>query len=157
MVKKFLKKITGIAQIEEHILSVKAEAEASINAAKQAAEEAEKAKQEAEKAKQEEALSKLSPKERSSELGEPYVAVLHTHVNKDNLRNGFFELDWNDEFIVQLKQEGYGSDGDIDEEIVDRWFRALCSDVAYASGINAPERAGYINVKKLIDNKSEIS
>jgi hypothetical protein len=33
---------------------------------------------------------------------------LDTHVNKENVRNGFFELDWNDEFVVQLKQAGYG-------------------------------------------------
>ena len=31
--------------------------------------------------------------------------------------------------MLQLKQEGYGADGDLDEEIVDRWFRELCANV----------------------------
>jgi hypothetical protein len=30
---------------------------------------------------------------------EPWVKVLNMNVNPDNPRNGFFELDWNDEFV----------------------------------------------------------
>ena len=61
---------------------------------------------------------KRTPKEIASKKGEPWVAVLETHINKDNIRNGFFELDWNDQFVAKLKQEGYGFEGDPDEEIV---------------------------------------
>jgi hypothetical protein len=83
---------------------------------------------------------------------------LETHVNKDNLKNGFFEIDWNDEFVVQLKQAGYGFDGDPDEEIVDRWFRELCKNVASEEGIDMSDRgAGFINVKKIAEGKSEVS
>lgn len=151
MIKNFFKKITGISAIEQ----MKAEAEsAAVIAVKEAA----KAKAEAEQAKKEEELAKLSPKERATAQGMPYVAVLDTHVNKDNIRNGFFELDWNDEFVVQLKQAGYGFDGDPEEQIVDRWFRQLCNDVASAEGVDMTDRsAGYINVTKLADGKSEIS
>jgi hypothetical protein len=99
-------------------------------------------------AKEEQA--KLTPKERATARGEPWVAVLDTHVNKDNIRNGFFELDWNEEFVVQLKQAGYGFDGDPDEEIVDRWFRDLAANMLAESGQDpARSSAGFINVSKI--------
>ena len=44
------------------------------------------------------------PKTTATALGEPWVAVLDTHVNPENPRNGFFELDWNEHFIVMLIQ-----------------------------------------------------
>ena len=78
---------------------------------------------------------KLTAKERATRKEEPYISVLNTHVNKDNIRNGFFELDWNDHFVLKLKQEGYGYDGDPDEEIVDRWFRELCANVVVDEGL----------------------
>lgn len=151
MFKQIFKKITGIQRIED----LKAQAEAE---AKEALKTAAIAKAEAEEAKKEEELAKLTPKERATAQGIPYVAVLDTHVNKENIRNGFLELDWNDEFILQLKQAGYGFDGDPDEEIVDRWFRTLCKDIANDEGVDMTDRgAGYINVTKLADGKSEIS
>ena len=55
---------------------------------------------------------------------EPMVKVLQVNVNPENPRNGFFELDWNDEFVNMLKQNGYK--GETEEEIVDRWFQSLC-------------------------------
>jgi hypothetical protein len=66
--------------------------------------EKEQAQLETTKAKEEELIAKMLPKERATARGEPWVSVLDTKVNKDNPRNGFFELDWNDLFIVQLKQ-----------------------------------------------------
>jgi hypothetical protein len=62
--------------------------------------EAERARQAALQAKEEERIAKLSPKEIATEKKEPWVAVLDTHVNKDNIRNGFFELDWNEFFVL---------------------------------------------------------
>ena len=151
MIKNFFKKITGLEALEKAKEQALAEAKEAVTAAAVA-------KAEAEQAKKDEELAKLSPKERASAQGIPYVTVLDTHVNKDNIRNGFFELDWNDEFIVQLKQAGYGFDGDPEEAILDRWFRQLCQDVAGAEGVDMTDRgAGYINVKKLVDGKSEIS
>jgi hypothetical protein len=142
--KDWLKKITGIKKLEEE--------------KEQLVVETALAKTRAEAAKKEEELAKMSPKERATALGEPYVAVLETHVNKENLRNGFFELDWNEQFVLQLKQEGYGFEGDPEEQIVDRWFRTLCKDVADEEGIDMTDRTGgYINVKKLAEGKSEVS
>lgn len=151
MLKNFFKKITGLQALEDAKTQALEEAKAAVKLAAQA-----QAEMEAAKAAEE--LAKLSPKERASAQGIPYVAVLDTHVNKDNIRNGFFELDWNDEFVLQLKQAGYGFDGDPEEAIVDRWFRQLCQDVAGAEGVDMTDRgAGYINVKKLVDGKSEVS
>jgi len=149
--KKIIKKVLGLDKLEDSI----AKAEAELKAANERLAQAEQAAAEA-KIKEEEA--KLTPKERASRKGEPWVGVLETHVNKENLRNGFFELDWNDEFIVQLRQAGYGYEGDPDEEVVDRWFRALCGDVAGTEGINMDRRgAGYINVQKIAEGKSQVS
>jgi hypothetical protein len=142
--KEWFKKVTGIKKIQDE--------KAQLEAARALAEE------ETRKAKEAEDLAKMTPKERANAKGEPYIAVLETHINKENLRNGFFELDWNDQFVLQLKQEGYGFDGDKDEEIVDRWFRTLCKDVASEEGVDMSDRgAGYINVKKIAEGKSEVS
>ena len=118
--------------------------------------EKEQAQLEAVKAKQEEAQAKLTPKERATARGEPWVDVLETHVNKDNIRNGFFELDWNQEFITQLKQAGYGFDGDPEEEIVDRWFRDLARNMLSEDGLDTSRGAGYINVSRLPNGRAQV-
>ena len=135
---KFFKKLMGLDKIEESI----AKAESQLVEANKKLEEAEKASK---IAIEQEELSKLTPKERATRKNEPWVGVLNTHVNKENVRNGFFELDWNDEFIVQLKQAGYGFDGDPDEEIVDRWFKELCRNVLTEEGLSPDRNAGYFN------------
>ena len=142
--KDWIKKVTGLKKIEEE--KERLVVEAALASAR------------AEAAKKEEELAKMTPKERANAKGEPYIAVLETHVNKENLRNGFFELDWNDIFVLQLRQAGYGFEGDPDEEVVDRWFRTLCKDVAGEEGVDMTDRgAGYINVKKIAEGKSEVS
>ena len=108
-------------------------------------------------AQQREEQAKMDPKSRATARGEPWVAVLDTHVNKDNVRNGFFELDWNDLFVLQLKQAGYGYDGDPDEEIVDRWFRDLAGNmIAEAGGDPQKTIGGYININRLGNGKAEV-
>jgi len=97
-----------------------------------------------------------SPKEIATANKQPYVTVLNTHVNQDNIRNGFFELDWNEYFIVQLKQAGYT--GDTEELIVDQWFSELCRNVGAEEGVNMDRRgSGFINVSSLGNGKAEIS
>jgi hypothetical protein len=108
-------------------------------------------------AQEREEKAKMDPKARATARGEPYVAVLDTHVNKDNIRNGFFELDWNPEFIVQLKQAGYGFEGDPEEEIVDRWFRDLAGNMLAEAGQDTSRvYGGYINVNKLGNGKASV-
>ena len=137
MIKNLLKKWVGLDKIEAAI----SEAE-------------EKLKETTEKVVE----SKMTPKELATKKGEPWVAVLDTHVNKDNVRNGFFELDWNEPFIVQLKEAGYGYDGDPDEEIVDRWFRDLAGNMLAEAGVTNPNRTigGYINVNRFGNGKASV-
>ena len=108
------------------------------------------------KAKEEEAQAKSTPKERATARGEAWVAVLDTHVNKDNIRNGFFELDWNEQFIIELKKSGYGFDGDPEEEIVDRWFRDLARNMLGEEGMDTSRGAGYVNVTRLPGGKAQV-
>jgi hypothetical protein len=145
---KFIKKIFGIDKIEAETRRAVEDAERSARIAKEAHEQAELAK-EAER------LAKLGPKELATEKKEPWVAVLDTHVNKDNIRNGFFELDWNEYFVLQLKEAGY--QGDTEEAVVDRWFQELCKGVGSESGVDMDRRgSGFINVNNLGDGKSEV-
>ena len=147
--KNFFKKIFGISKIEEAIAEIQ-----QLKEAKEA--EVQRAEEAAKKALEEEAIAKMTPKERATQRGEPWVGVLETHINKENVRNGFFELDWNDEFIVQLKQAGYGYDADPQEEIVDRWFRDLARNVLAEEGQDVGRGAGYININKLGGGRSEV-
>ena len=142
---KLVKKLFGLDKLEESI----AKAERELQEANRRLEEAEKAQK---AAQEQEELSKLNPKERANRRKEPWVGVLNTHVNKDNVRNGFFELDWNDQFVLQLKQEGYGADGDKDEEIVDRWFRELCANVVVDGDYGGPVDTGVIDIQSVKRN-----
>jgi hypothetical protein len=98
----------------------------------------------------------LDAKATATAKKEPYVAVLNTEVNPENPRNGFFELDWNEYFVLMLTKNGYR--GTTEEEIVDQWFGDLCRQVGSEEGINMDRRAtGYINVNNLGNGKSEVS
>ncbi len=144
---KIIKKLFGLDKIE-----------ANIEEARQALEQATKLKEEAEKnlkeIAQEQELAKLSPKDRATRKKEPWVGVLNTHVNKENVRNGFFELDWNEHFVLQLKQEGYGVEGDNDEEIVDRWFRELCANVVVDGDYGGPVETGSLDIQAVKKNNT---
>ena len=90
------------------------------------------------KAKEEEKNKQLSPKELATKKKEPWAGVIQTHVNKENVRNGFFELDWNRHFVLQLIEAGYGVENDKEEEIIDRWFRELCANVVVDGDYGGP-------------------
>ena len=94
-------------------------------------------------------------KEEATQKGEPWVAVLDTKINEDNIRNGFFELDWNNEFIEKLLDAGYK--GETNEQIVDGWFKTIARNILQEEGMDEERGAGYINVKDLGKDKSEIS
>lgn len=147
--KKILRRLFGIEEMERAI----AETRARVAEAEQVKAEAEAA---AKKALEEAEESKLTAKERATRRKEPWVSVLDTHVNKDNIRNGFFELDWNEYFIVQLREAGYGFEGDKEEEIVDRWFRDIVRNILAEEGQDTTRGAGFINVTKLNETKSEV-
>ena len=149
---KLIKKLFGIDKLEASIAEMKAKEKEAVERLAFNQKEAEKARQDAESAKEEAESAKLSPKERATRKKEPWIGVLNTHVNKENIRNGFFELDWNEYFVLQLKQEGYGADGDKDEEIVDRWFRELCANVVVDGDYGGPVNTGVIDIQSVKKN-----
>ncbi len=105
----------------------------------------------------EELLSKRDPKAYATRKKQPWVGVLDVKVNKENVRNGFFELDWNKYFIEQLIDAGYGVKNDEEEEIVDRWFRDIVGNILDDEGLDKDRGSGYINVVPISKGKSEIS
>ena len=73
----------------------------------------------------------LSPKEKATAAGEPYIAILSVDLDENDINNGSFELDWNDKFVVNLVKQGYKIRADdTDAQIVDRWFQTVCRNIA---------------------------
>ena len=127
--KKWLKNITGITAKEQEL-----------------------------EAKELEVIKVRDPKADATRKKEPWVNVIDVKVNAENVRNGFFELDWNEYFIAQLVQAGYGVENDPEEEIVDRWFKEIVYNMLAEEGIDSTDRgAGYINVVPIDNGTSEVS
>ena len=133
--KQWLKKVTGIEAEEKRLADEAAALEA----------------------KEMQSLKKRDPKAYATKKKEPWVNVLDVKVNQDNVRNGFFELDWNEYFIEQLLESGYGEEGDPEEEVVDRWFRDIVYNMLSEEGMDTNRNAGYINVVPISKGKSEVS
>ena len=133
--KNFLKKLTGLDKEEARI-----------------AEEAARVEQDSL-----EVLKKKDPKAYATKKKEAWVNVLDMQVNKENIRNGFFKLDWNKYFIKDLIRNGYGEEADPEEEIVDRWFRDIVYNMLDEEGMDTSRGAGYINVVPIDKGKSEVS
>ena len=129
--KNFLKKITGLDKVEAQKVEVEAE--------------------------KMELLKQRDPKDYHTRKKEPWVNVIDVKVNEENVRNGFFELDWNKYFIAQLIESGYGVENDPEEEIVDRWFRDIVYNMLDEEGQDTNRGAGYINVVPIAKGKSEVS
>lgn len=85
-------------------------------------------------------------KQQANKRKEPWVAVLDTHINPDNIRNGFFELDWNNEFIERLLDAGYK--GETNEEIVDSWFKTIARQILEDQGVSGDREIGTLNIKR---------
>jgi len=133
--KQWLKRITGIAAREEALEA------AEIRIVEEELE----------------LLKKKDPKEYATRKEEPWVNVLDMQVNEENIRNGFFELDWNEYFIKELIANGYGTIADPEEEIVDRWFKDIIYNMLEQEGLDTNRNAGYINVVPISKGKSEVS
>jgi hypothetical protein len=140
--KQWLKKITGIEAKEQ---ALAAEAQLIKEARFRAEEDAEAKRKSIEEAELE-LLKKTNPKEYATKKGEPWVSVLDVKVNPENVRNGFFELDWNRLFIDELIRAGYGEPADPEEEVVDRWFRDIVANMLLEEGQDTSRGSGYINV-----------
>lgn len=66
-------------------------------------------------------------RERATIQGEPWVDVIQVGFEDEDASKGFFELDWNDEFVKWLSSQGIvGRD---DEDTVNKWFNTVCRTV----------------------------
>jgi hypothetical protein len=73
----------------------------------------------------------LTPKEKATLAGEPYISILSVDLDPGDINNGSFELDWNDKFVANLIKQGYKIRADdTDAQIVDRWFQTVCRNIA---------------------------
>jgi hypothetical protein len=59
---------------------------------------------------------------------EPWINVVKAHVDHNNPKAGYFELEWNPAFVLFLRNNGY--QGVTAEEIVDQWFTDMCRNVS---------------------------
>lgn len=155
--KQWLKRITGVEKLER-------EAEEAAQRREKVEEEILRLKKEkieeealAAVAKQDHEHARMNPKDRATAKQEPWINVLDVKVNKDNVRNGFFEMDWNEFFIKELIANGYGTEQDPEEEIVDRWFRDIVFQMLEQEELDTSRGAGYINVVPIDKGKSEVS
>lgn len=94
-------------------------------------------------------------KAEATKAGKPWVGVLDTQVNPKDIKNGFFELDWNNEFIEQLLDVGYK--GETNEEIIDGWFKDVARTILTEQGHDPQREAGHIKIVPRKDGKSEAS
>lgn len=63
---------------------------------------------------------------------EPWVNVVSMGVDPNQITQGFFELDWNDEFVKMLQNAGIT--GTSDEDVVNKWFNGVCRTVLLQEG-----------------------
>ena len=73
----------------------------------------------------------------------PWVKVIEVHFDKDNPQRGYFELDWNKDFVGLLGEAGYA--GPTDEAIVDLWFNDLCRSIVLEQEIEGNNVPGNTN------------
>lgn len=140
-VMKWFKKILGIADLEE-----------DLRIAKDLLTKAEIEKAE---------LESSSPKSRASANGEPYIEIVSMELDSENPSLGSFELDWNEQFVKQLRAIGYP--GNTDEIVIDLWFQDVCRNILLET--YEQEKANravgdnirYINRRNLGGGKTEIS
>ena len=86
-------------------------------------------------------------KQIATDKGEPWVKVLKMELDKDKPGSGFFELDFNEEFVEYLANSGY--EGTEPDKIVDNWFNDLCKNIVM-EGLEDEE-----GVAKSVDTKSK--
>ena len=73
----------------------------------------------------------------------PWVKVIEVHFDKDNPGRGYFELDWNDDFVGLLGEAGYA--GQTPEQIVDLSFNDLCRSIVLEQELEGNNVPGNTN------------
>lgn len=164
--KDIIKKIFGIDKIEQEARDAADKAMADAAQARKDAEELvalaqrraeiqeQEAKAAAEKIRAEAELSALSPKEKATRNKEPYIRVLEIELDPNSPTRGSMELDWNEYFVLYLREQGYK--GKTDEEVVDQWFTNLCNAIAVDAWENYEGPEGRVRRNQLDNGRAEI-
>jgi hypothetical protein len=101
-------------------------------------------------------LDPSNPKDAATLKNEPWVTVLSMEIDPENPSQGAFELDWNDIFVARLIKAGY--QGKTDNDIVDNWFRAVCSNVVMENfEQEMADPSNRVNRRDLGNGRTEIS
>ncbi len=108
-------------------------------------------------------VKELTEKEKATANNEPYVAITKIELDPNDVNNGYFELDYNDKFVLNLIRAGYKlRNDDTDEVIVDRWYQTISRNIALElfeqqQADPAQRDVRYqIHRKKLDDGRTEI-
>ncbi len=146
--KQWIKRITGVAAIEDQVLALKVQRE-------QEQAKLEKLQSDQKKTRQ----PKTTPKERATKAKVPYIDIVKVDIDEKDPSYGSFELDWNVYFVNKLRSMGYP--GDSDEIVVDLWFQSVCRNIlmeTYEQDVaNRGDNVRYINRRDLGDGKTEVS
>jgi len=109
-------------------------------------------------------VKELSEKEKATANNEPYVAITKIELDPNDVNNGYFELDFNDKFVLNLIRAGYKiRNDDTDEAIVDRWYQTISRNIAlelYEQQQAAPDGRDVrykVQTRKLDNGRTEIS
>lgn len=62
-------------------------------------------------------------RKRADILGEPWVSMPKIHWNPLGKNRAYFEIDYNDHFIEQLRKNGYEGE---ESEVVNQWMNDVC-------------------------------
>jgi len=99
------------------------------------------------------------PKADATKKGEPYVSIIKVELDPENIGQGAFELDWNEQFITKLLRAGYK--GKDDAQIVDQWFQDVCRNVVMETyeqyEANNPRPLTGVQKKDLGNGRTEVS
>jgi hypothetical protein len=109
-------------------------------------------------------VKELSEKEKATANNEPYVAITKIELDPNDVNNGYFELDYNDKFVLNLIRAGYKlRNDDTDEIIVDRWYQTISRNIAlelFEQQQADPDRRDVryqLQTRKLDNGRTEIS
>jgi len=91
-------------------------------------------------------------KELATNKNEPWVSIMDMDVDFDDISNGSFELDWNDQFIAKLIRHGY--EGKEDADLVDQWFTDICRNIVLETH-EQEDADPYKRSNKLENNRRE--
>lgn len=69
----------------------------------------------------------LSAKEQATKNNQPWHDIKLV-TNPEDPRNGYYQMDWNDQHILELRKAGYT--GNTDEDVIEEWIRDICRTVA---------------------------